>query len=191
MTTPMVAQQRFLKRFFPPLLISTATFVRGMRSDVLSKGTRRDNMAYIAIGSNVGDRVFAFSQAINMLKNDVGLIHSTSHLYETPPMYYTDQPSFLNAMVLIETNLSPFELLKSLKNIEDTVGRQISFRNGPRLIDLDIIMYNDAHIEDEILQIPHPRLHERAFVLKPLVDINPTLVHPILKKIDGIVVVNK
>ncbi len=182
MKIPIVAQRNFFKRLLPLLLLSQATFVRGIRSEIRSTGTRRDNMAYIAIGSNVGDRVFAFSQAINILKNDVGVIHSTSHLYETPPMYYTDQPSFLNAMILIETKLSPFELLKSLKNIEETVGRQISFRNGPRLIDLDIIMYNDAQIEDEKLQIPHPRLHERAFVLKPLVDINSTLVHPILKK---------
>lgn len=175
----VVLQRNFLRKLFPLLLLGHTTFVRGLRSDAW---TRRDNMAYIAIGSNVGDRVSAFSHAINKLKHDVGIIHSTSYLYETPPMYYTDQPSFLNAMILVETKLSPFDLLKSLKNIEDTVGRQVSFRNGPRLIDLDIVMYNDAHIEDEILQIPHPRLHERAFVLKPLVDINPALVHPTLKK---------
>jgi 2-amino-4-hydroxy-6-hydroxymethyldihydropteridine diphosphokinase len=135
----------------------------------------------IAIGSNVGNRVLAINEAINKVKL-LGDFQCTSFLYETAPMYHLDQTTFLNAACLLETKLGPFELLSALKSIEQTIGRNKTFVNGPRLIDLDIITYGNTVIKSNDLIIPHPRLSERAFVLKPVCDIDETLVHPILKK---------
>lgn len=143
--------------------------------------------AYIALGSNMGDRAAALNAAISHLKN-VGSLQCTSYLYESMPMYVTDQPRFLNAVVHIKTALEPEELLLSLQSIEQQVGRTASFRNGPRLLDLDILFcssldkdnvnspFYSVTINTAALQIPHPRISERSFVLQPLVDINPYLV---------------
>ena len=136
---------------------------------------------YIGLGSNVGDRVEAFREALQHLRR-LGKVTCTSFLYETPPMYVTDQATFLNAACHLQTSLSPDQLLKELKNIETTIGRKQSFRNGPRLIDVDIILYGNHSIDTPHLQIPHQRLHERAFVLRPLCDMNPSLRHPILNQ---------
>ena len=103
-------------------------------------------------------------------------------LYESPPMYYTDQQTFLNAACQIETEHSPEDLLECLKKIEVELGRHTTFQNGPRVIDLDILLYNDLILSKEKLSIPHPRIHERAFVLKPLCDINESIIHPVYKK---------
>ena len=127
---------------------------------------------YLAMGSNVGDRSAALHSAINELKS-VGTLQSTSFLYETAPMYHTDQRSFLNAVCLVQTTMPPLELLDELQSIEQRVGRKLSFRNGPRMIDLDILLYGDQTISTERLQVPHPRIAERAFVLLPLSDIAP------------------
>ena len=105
-----------------------------------------------------------------------------SKVYETPPWGYENQPAFLNMAVKCETNLEPESLLKRLKQLEVQLGREQSFRWGPRLIDIDILFYNDLILESESLTIPHPRLHERAFVLVPLADIAPDFIHPVLKK---------
>ena len=136
---------------------------------------------YIALGSNIGNRIMALDEALKELRN-IGTLKCTSFLYETPPMYLNDQPSFLNAACHLVTNLSPNDLLIKLKYIEDKIGRIKTVRNGPRLIDLDIILYGNNEIKKPDLQIPHIRLHERAFVLRPLCDLNPYLIHPVLKK---------
>jgi len=103
-----------------------------------------------------------------------------SPVYETEPWGYADQPPFLNMALCAATDLSPRDLLGRLKDIEATLGRIPSFRNGPRLIDLDILFYDDLVLDTPALVIPHPRLHERAFVLIPLAEIAPGLVHPAL-----------
>eukprot|EP01032_Pedospumella_encystans_P020518 gene20518-23306_t len=128
---------------------------------------------YLAIGSNVGDRSAALNMALNELKA-VGSLIKTSFLYETAPMYHTDQRNFLNAACLVRTTSSPMQLLEILQGIERKVGREASFRNGPRMIDVDILLYGEEVIESERLIVPHLRIGERAFVLTPLADIAPS-----------------
>src|SRR5262245_33888202 len=101
-----------------------------------------------------------------------------SRVYETPPWGYADQPKFLNQAVRVDTYVGPEPLLKHLKRLEVALGRVPSFQNGPRLIDIDILFYNDLVLNTPSLVIPHPQLHERAFVLMPLNDIAPALSHP-------------
>jgi dihydroneopterin aldolase/2-amino-4-hydroxy-6-hydroxymethyldihydropteridine diphosphokinase/dihydropteroate synthase len=136
---------------------------------------------YIALGSNLGDRVVNIHNALEKLK-ELGTLKQTGFLYRTKPMYHLQQPSFLNSACLLQTSLSPSQLLIELKRIEKELGRQETFRNGPRIIDLDIILYGEETVSLEHLQIPHPRMHERPFVLKPLADMNPLVFHPVLKK---------
>jgi 2-amino-4-hydroxy-6-hydroxymethyldihydropteridine diphosphokinase len=105
-----------------------------------------------------------------------------SHVYETPPWGYEEQPAFLNMVIKAETKLEPEPLLKRLKQLEVELGREQNFRWGPRLIDLDILFYDDLVLDSPPLVIPHPRLHERAFVLVPLADIAPNYIHPVLDR---------
>jgi 2-amino-4-hydroxy-6-hydroxymethyldihydropteridine diphosphokinase len=105
-----------------------------------------------------------------------------SPIYVTPPWGYTDQPDFLNQVIEVDTLLHPIPLLHKLKKIETEMGRETTFRNGPRIIDLDILFYGQEVYEGENLQIPHPRLQDRAFVLVPLNDIAPDFVHPVLNQ---------
>jgi 2-amino-4-hydroxy-6-hydroxymethyldihydropteridine diphosphokinase len=135
--------------------------------------------AYIALGTNIGDRPANLQAALAALPPQIE-IKAKSAVYETQPWGYTDQPAFLNMAVRGETNLSPLELLTHLKHLELSLGRTPTFRNGPRLIDLDILFYDNLVINTPPLVIPHPRLHERAFVLVPLADVAPDLVHPLL-----------
>jgi 2-amino-4-hydroxy-6-hydroxymethyldihydropteridine diphosphokinase len=136
---------------------------------------------YIALGSNIGDRLANLNSAIAALPPKVATL-ALSLVYETAPWGYTDQPAFLNQVIRAETRLLPPDLLIHLKSIETSLGRTPSFRYGPRLIDLDILFYDDLILESPNLIIPHPRLHERAFMLVPLADLAPTLCHPILGK---------
>ncbi|KAA3645072.1 MAG: 2-amino-4-hydroxy-6-hydroxymethyldihydropteridine diphosphokinase [Chloroflexi bacterium] len=133
---------------------------------------------YVALGSNVGDRLQNLRDAIAQLAPEVK-VTTESSIYETEPWGFEEQDDFLNMVVQGETDLEPDELLEHLKRIEDNVGRTKTFRNGPREIDLDILFYDDLILESDGLVIPHPRLHERAFVLVPLADIDTELVHPI------------
>jgi 2-amino-4-hydroxy-6-hydroxymethyldihydropteridine diphosphokinase len=135
---------------------------------------------YIALGTNLGDRAANLQNAIEALSPLVDVL-TRSPVYQTPPWGYEDQPDFLNQVVLAQTALAPKDLLAHLKNIETTVGRTPSFRYGPRLVDLDILFYGDEVFKMEGLEIPHPRIPERAFVLVPLNDLNPDLQHPTLK----------
>ena len=136
---------------------------------------------YLALGTNLGDRIANLQAAIAALPVWMHLLAS-SPVYETEPWGYTDQPAFLNQVVAGETRLSPEDLLSPLKNLEATLGRKPTFRYGPRAIDIDILMYADRILDTPTLVLPHPRLHERAFVLVPLADIAPDLMHPRLRK---------
>ena len=136
---------------------------------------------YIALGTNLGDRLANLRDAIDALAPDVRVLRESTS-YETPPWGYTDQPAFLNMVIKAETSLNPRALLSYLTKREDELGRVKNFKYGPRHIDLDILFYDDLVVDEDNLQIPHPRLHERAFVLVPLADLAPDFVHPVLGK---------
>lgn len=140
-----------------------------------------DHIVYIALGSNLGNRLSNLKNAISNFTPQMD-VKKKSPVYETPPWGYADQPSFLNQVVMAETYLEPEDLLGHLKRLETVLGREPSFQNGPRLIDLDILFYDDIMVDSPPLMIPHPRLHQRAFVLVPLNDIAPDLVHPLFSK---------
>jgi 2-amino-4-hydroxy-6-hydroxymethyldihydropteridine diphosphokinase len=134
---------------------------------------------YIALGSNMGDRVDSLEKAIQMLTPEIQLV-SKSSIYETDPWGYEDQDAFLNQVIHAETKLEPQGVLVKLKSIESEMGRQETFRYGPRVIDLDLLFYNDLILSTDKLQIPHPQIPNRAFVLIPLREIAPDLNHPAL-----------
>jgi len=141
----------------------------------------KEHIVYLALGSNLGDRLTNLKEAIAALTPQTD-VKAKSQVYETPPWGYQEQPKFLNQVVRAKTYLEPEQLLKHLKRLEVALGRKESFPNGPRLIDIDILFYDDLVLKTPALVIPHPRLHERAFVLMPLMDIDPDLVHPVSKK---------
>jgi para-aminobenzoate synthetase len=139
------------------------------------------HIVFLALGSNVGDKNINIQQAIELLKEHINQI-SVAKLYETKPMYYEKQDNFLNTVLQGQTNLTPQELLLFVKKLEKQIGRVKRFQNGPREVDIDILFYDDLVFNNKDLQIPHPRMQERDFVLKPFMDISPDFVHPILKK---------
>jgi 2-amino-4-hydroxy-6-hydroxymethyldihydropteridine diphosphokinase len=140
-----------------------------------------EHIVYLALGSNMGVRSANLKNAITNLTPQLN-VKAKSHVYETAPWGFTDQPAFLNQVIKAETYLEPEALLQHLKRLESVMGRVPSFQNGPRLIDIDILFFDDMVLDSPIVQIPHPRLHERAFVLMPLNDLCPDLVHPVLQK---------
>ena len=140
-----------------------------------------EHIVYLALGSNLGNRLANLKQAVAALSPQMEL-KAKSHVYETPPWGYEDQPKFLNQVIKVRTYLEPEQLFKHIKRLEVTLGRRASFQNGPRLIDIDILFYDDLVLNTPSLVIPHPRLHERGFVLLPLMDIDSELVHPVNKK---------
>lgn len=137
---------------------------------------------YIGIGSNLGKRRYNCEKAIKKIKEKGIVVKKISSMYETKPWGLKEQPLFINMVVEIETKINPEELLKMLKEIEVEMGRKETLRWGPRIIDLDILLYNNEIIDQEDLKIPHPFLHQRDFVLLPLSEIAPDLIHPVLKK---------
>jgi len=138
--------------------------------------------AYIGLGSNLGDREATLRAAIESLRTLAGTrLQATSGLYETSPVGGPPQPDYVNAVALIDTDLSPEELLKELHRIELESGRERGERWGPRTLDLDILLYDDMILETPELTIPHPRMHLRRFVLEPLAEIAPDVSHPVLK----------
>lgn len=139
------------------------------------------HIIHLALGTNLGNRTGNLRAAIESLPPSV-IVHQTSPIYETPPWGLTDQPAFLNMVLRGETHLAPLELLTHLKQLETELGRTPTVHWGPRLIDMDILFYDDLVLSTPGLTIPHPHLHERAFVLVPLMDIAPDLVHPVLGK---------
>lgn len=134
---------------------------------------------YLGLGTNLGDRTANLQAAIAGLAEKL-VMTAVSSLYQTPPWGLTDQPDFLNLCLAAQTDLTPEELLTFVKNLEVALGRQPAERWGPRLIDIDILFYANQLVETETMTIPHPRLAERAFVLRPLADIAPDFVHPVL-----------
>jgi 2-amino-4-hydroxy-6-hydroxymethyldihydropteridine diphosphokinase len=137
------------------------------------------NTVYISLGTNLGDRCDNLKRAWESLPPEVRTV-AYSSIYQTPPWGYEDQPEFLNQVIQAETVLSPVDLLAFLKNLEENLGRQATFRYGPRLIDLDILLYEDQIFNSSRLDVPHPKLHERPFVLIPLAELAPGLFHPVL-----------
>ena len=141
------------------------------------------HIAYIGIGSNLGDKISQCEKAISeILKTDRHKLLAKSSLFKTQPIGYTSQDWFVNGVIKIETNLEAPDLLRTLKTIEFQLGRTETFRWGPRTIDLDILFFDDIEIHTGELRIPHPLIQNRQFVLIPLAEIDPTLVHPVLKK---------
>lgn len=137
--------------------------------------------AYLSIGSNQGGRVENCTIAVAKLAQKVEVLN-VSGVYETEPWGKTDQPAFVNVAVEIETRLAPHELLEVCKQIEAGMGREPGERWGPRVIDLDVLLYEGQLVEDEKLILPHPQMHARRFVLAPLAEIAPEVSHPLLKK---------
>lgn len=140
------------------------------------------NRVYIAFGSNIGDRYRSIEEALKRIEEKGMKVTKKSGIYETEPYGYTNQPTFINGAVEVETNLSCSEVLENLLYIENEMGRVRQFKWGPRIIDLDILFFNDEVYDEEDLKVPHPDMQNREFVLKPLCDICPDFVHPILKK---------
>lgn len=139
------------------------------------------HVTYIALGSNIGDRQRHLERALSLLPPQVE-VQAVSRLYETEPVHVVDQPAFLNAALEARTALSPHELLRYVKQLETQIGREKTIRFGPRQIDLDILFYDDLTLDTPQLTIPHPRMAQRAFVLRPLADIAPDFVHPLFNK---------
>ena len=134
-------------------------------------------IVYLALGGNLGDRRANLRAAMDRLRPAIRFL-AVSSLYETEPVGFREQPDFLNAVARVETDLDPYALLDLLKATERALGREERFRNAPRVVDLDILLYDERALDEEGLVIPHPRLDERAFVLIPLVEIAPEAHHP-------------
>ena len=140
------------------------------------------NKAYLLIGGNEGDRFLHMQQARANIEHICGVIEQVSSLYLTAAWGKTDQADFLNQALLISTSLEPQELLQANLTIEEKMGRIRTVRNAPRIIDIDILFYNQEIISTATLVIPHPRIPERRFVLEPLNEIAPGLIHPVSRK---------
>lgn len=137
---------------------------------------------YLLLGSNLGNRKEVLDEALELLNRKVGVIILQSKDYETKPWGVTDQPDFLNLAIAIHTNLSPLEILEQTQSIENQLGRIRKEKWGARLIDIDIMFYENEIIDEPDLKIPHPLMQERDFALTPLAEIAPDLVHPVLGK---------
>ncbi len=147
--------------------------------------TRAENevTAFIALGSNLGDRAAYLNRAVEMLRQTNGItVTALSSYYNTAPVGFEEQPDFLNAVVGIKTTLPPNELLRICAAIESELKRERIIHWGPRTIDLDILLYGDRIVDEDTLIIPHPRMQERSFVLEPLNEIAPQALHPVYRK---------
>jgi 2-amino-4-hydroxy-6-hydroxymethyldihydropteridine diphosphokinase len=138
-------------------------------------------IVYLSLGSNLGDRVQNLNTAIARLQ-DLGKLLAVSSFYETEPIGYADQPWFLNCAAQLETEKMPIQLLSGILNIEKTMGRQRTQKNGPRIIDIDVLLFGNSIINTEKLVVPHAAMHDRRFVLEPLAEIAPDVRHPVFKR---------
>ncbi len=138
--------------------------------------------AYLLTGGNLGDREKNLMKAIDNINLYCGTVLSASSIYETAAWGITDQPSFLNQALKIKTGLTARQLMRRILKVEKLMGRIRDEKYGPRLIDIDILIYNDEVHNYKLLKLPHPELHNRRFALLPLNEIAPELVHPVLKK---------
>lgn len=142
------------------------------------------NHVFLGLGSNRGDRQNNLAIAIKLLEEKAGMLVHASAIYETAPWQMNDSTPFLNQVISIDTELSAFGLLEAIVKIEESMGRVRTTNAGyePRIIDIDILFFNNDVLESDLLIIPHPHITERRFVLQPLADIAPNYVHPLLKK---------
>jgi 2-amino-4-hydroxy-6-hydroxymethyldihydropteridine diphosphokinase len=140
------------------------------------------NDAYLLTGGNIGDRLVSLQQACMKIEKQAGIVLKKSAVYETAAWGITDQNLFLNQVLLVSTSLPPEELLHTLLNIEQELGRKRIMKMGPRIIDIDILFYNNEIISTPVLTVPHPQIANRRFVLTPLNEIAPGFVHPVLQK---------
>jgi 2-amino-4-hydroxy-6-hydroxymethyldihydropteridine diphosphokinase len=142
------------------------------------------HIAYISVGSNIGNKFQNCQNGVAALtRSQTIVVLAQSQIYKTEPVDYRNQDWFVNYAVKVETSLDPFQLVTVLKSIQHQAGRFIDpIRFGPRILDLDIIFYDDRVINSSKLVVPHPRMHKRRFVLKPICDIDPGIIHPVLKQ---------
>ena len=143
-------------------------------------------LVYLSLGSNVGDREAQLRDAQARLAA-AGRVVAASSFYETEPVEFTEQPWFLNCAVTLETSNTPHQLMTAILRIEEDMGRRRVQKKGPRSIDIDILLFDNAILDDRImdskeLTIPHPAMHRRRFVLEPLAEIAPDVLHPVMKK---------
>lgn len=150
-------------------------------------GLSTSHRVFISVGSNLGDKLDNCLKGIMALTAPgLARLQAVSKFYRTSPVDYLDQDWFVNAAVAIETDLEPLALLERIMAIQRGMGRKRdAIRFGPRLLDLDILLYDDRVMATQRLELPHPRMHKRAFVLQPICDIDPTVVHPVLKRSMG------
>jgi 2-amino-4-hydroxy-6-hydroxymethyldihydropteridine diphosphokinase len=138
-------------------------------------------LAYLSLGSNVGDRAAQLQDAEARL-GAAGRVVAASSIYETEPVEFAEQPWFLNCAVALETDKTPQQLMAAILKIEEAMGRRRVQKKGPRSIDIDILLFGDVIVESKELAIPHPAMHQRRFVLEPLAEIAAQVRHPVLKK---------
>jgi 2-amino-4-hydroxy-6-hydroxymethyldihydropteridine diphosphokinase len=138
-------------------------------------------IVYLSLGSNLGDRAENLRLALEKL-GDLGTVQAVSALYETEPVGLASQPWFLNCAAKFDTEKMPRQLIAGILNLEQAMGRQRKQKDGPRMIDIDILLFGSSVIDTHSLTVPHPRLHERRFVLEPLAEIAPDARHPIFKR---------
>lgn len=144
------------------------------------------NKVYLLIGGNMGDRMANLDNALNLMESNLGKITLLSSKYETAAWGFTEQPHFLNQAILLQTDLLANDLMLAILNIEKSMGRERSIPLGPRIIDIDIIYFNEEIIDNISVTIPHPKMTARRFVLLPLVEIAPDYIHPILLKSNSV-----
>ena len=141
-----------------------------------------EKTVYLSLGSNIGDRAQNLCAAIDELPHASVAVKKVSSFYETEPVDFREQPWFLNCALEAETHFDAIMLLQALREIETKMGSKKLVAKGPRLIDMDILLYGQEAIDTPELQVPHPRMHLRRFVLVPLAEIAPDILHPVLKK---------
>ena len=140
------------------------------------------NKIYLLLGSNMGNSQKHLTKAISMIEKKIGRVIRRSGLYQTAAWGKTDQPDFLNQVIIAETNLTAGQTMQAILSIETAMGRVRTEKNAPRIIDIDILFFNKAVTNEKGLSIPHPAIHLRRFVLVPLNELSPNLIHPVLKK---------
>ena len=140
------------------------------------------NSAYLLIGGNLGNRIENLTKAISAIEKDIGKIIKISTIYQTASWGITDQPDFLNQVLLVTTKFSAAETMQIILSVENKMGRIRTLKNASRIIDIDILLFNDEIINSRLLTIPHPEIQNRKFVLIPLNEIAPQLLHPVFKQ---------
>jgi len=138
----------------------------------------RSHLLILSLGGNLGDVRMTLATCRTLLAEQIGPIDLASRIYQSEPWGVADQPDYLNQILLLLTDKSPSEVLQTTREIENQLGRQRKVRWGPRVIDIDLLFYDDLELETEDLVLPHPRIHERNFILVPLMEIAPDWIHP-------------